>query len=388
MSGTVRDWVEAAASRVGLAAARRAADADQSGQFPLDDLEELRASGLMGLMVPTDLHGTDRVAVAEFSRVAYLLGAGSIPVALIWAMHSQQASMLVEHLPEKLRRQVLHEISAGREYVASVTTESLTGSSIRRSKSAGTLSSNLYTLDRYAPIVTGGRHADSFLVKIQDPSACSEHATVFVYVRKEEVEVEVESPWPMLGMRAVENVGLRIHGEVHSERILKSTASPQAHTWFAALAHIGWASAWIGCTEAAMSGALKAVHAQRRQLLASTSFTSGLGRLWERLEAATALLETCVRRADSGTSDLTGVSDQRALNALKTFAARECFEIVDGLIDIVGLAEGYRTDAESGLERAFRDLRAARLMYSDDKLYRANGALTMFRRSNPLIEER
>jgi hypothetical protein len=54
--------------------------------------------------------------------------------------------------------------------------------------------------------------------------------------------------------------------------------------------------------------------------------------------------------------------------------------VVDGLMEVAGLATGYRRTPESPLERIFRDLRSASLMYSNDRLLLASGRLGLLDR--------
>lgn len=335
-----------------------------------DHLKILRSSGLLGLPA-------HEMSIRTMSGIARALATSSRSTALIWSMHAQQVRFLRDHLPRRLRESTLSAITTGKEYVASVTTEQDTGSSLRRGSSAGSVSRGHLRLDRLAPVVTGGAHADSYLIKVQNPYTDLEQDTVFIYARRADIDVQVLDEWPMMGMRGVGNVRIHLRGSVPSEAILLSTGAARAKAQFAAFAHVAWSSIWLGCAQAAMTEAVSVLRPRRRSILASTFSLVRLGELQEKLEATQALLNSCIERVESRWADLTSFGDQRALNSLKTFSARECFNVVDGLIDLVGLADGYRTDSSSGLERAFRDLRSARLLYSDEKLFRANGALTL-----------
>ncbi len=58
--------------------AGRAAEIDQTGQFPVADFADLRAAGLFGLFTPTRLGGLGH-DYAEYARVAYELAEATGP---------------------------------------------------------------------------------------------------------------------------------------------------------------------------------------------------------------------------------------------------------------------------------------------------------------------
>ena len=63
------------AERLAPAFAARAGAHDVDGSFPTEDFAELRANGLLGLMVPTRLGGIG-ASFADYAEVAMSLGSG------------------------------------------------------------------------------------------------------------------------------------------------------------------------------------------------------------------------------------------------------------------------------------------------------------------------
>ena len=61
--------------------------------------------------------------------------------------------------------------------------------------------------------------------------------------------------------------------------------------------------------------------------------------------------------------------------------SRLAFELVDRLVDLCGLAQGYMKNTALDVERVFRDLRSATLMYHNDRLLGANGKLILVENS-------
>jgi alkylation response protein AidB-like acyl-CoA dehydrogenase len=82
--------------------AARAEAHDHSGTFASDDLDDLRAAGLLGLMSPERLGGAG-AGFADYARVAMELAAGSGATALVFNMHASVTGALAS-TPDELAR--------------------------------------------------------------------------------------------------------------------------------------------------------------------------------------------------------------------------------------------------------------------------------------------
>ena len=60
---------------------------------------------------------------------------------------------------------------------------------------------------------------------------------------------------------------------------------------------------------------------------------------------------------------------------MKVGVAELCFQAFDILVNLGGFRLGYQTTPLISLERVYRDLRAARLIYADERLLGAAGRL-------------
>jgi acyl-CoA dehydrogenase len=156
-----------------------------------------------------------------------------------------------------------------------------------------------------------------------------------------------------------------------------------AATTMAPLGHLGWAAAWAGAARAA----LRAVVADLRRAGAARRGDLALARLARvrvRLDTVEALLSATLaeytERRDRDPMALTAPEFQIAVNNLKIVASEETFAAVHEALELAGLGRGYCRGA-SPLERIFRDLRAATLMYSNDRLLVANGRLGLVDRA-------
>src|ERR687896_546309 len=90
------------AERAAEGIASRAARYDAAAEIPAQDLDELKAEGLLGLMVPTTLGGMG-AGFEEYVRVAMALARGSGSTALIFNMHASVTGGLASISDEMAR---------------------------------------------------------------------------------------------------------------------------------------------------------------------------------------------------------------------------------------------------------------------------------------------
>jgi acyl-CoA dehydrogenase len=369
-----------AVAAVAQAAQAHAKIADQRAEFPCEALAQMRQTGLLGLCVPQAYGGWDG-GPAELVQVALELGRADMSVALIFVMHCQQVAVVARHGHPKLRAEVLPAIAHGEIYLASVTTEASGGGNLFASDSPVIAAEGKIAIDRHAPIVTGGEHADGFLITTRAPDAASPTVVDLLYAARDQLSVEVLGGWQPMGMRATASIPLRLRGSVPDWQVIGERGGfPDiAAELFAPLAHLGWAAAWLGTAAGACSATiryLRSSEGRRRFDAGSELLLSRIAAVRGRLDVVHAVLEAAVRAVSSG-RDLAAPPAQLLLNTLKVVAAEECFQAVHELIDVVGVRHGYLADSPLGLERAFRDLRSAAVNYSNDRLRLASGTLAL-----------
>ncbi len=376
MNRRLTDAVESVRS----AAERHADTGDRAAEFPVEAVSAMRATGVLGLPVPTD-HGGLGGSVSDVVDVTLALGRVDMSVAMIFGMHCQQVLVVAKHGGQRLVDQVLPDIAAGEVYLASVTTEPGTGGHLLTSDSTTTLlDGGAVRIDREAPIVTGGRHADAFLVTVRAPDAQSPAQVSLVYAARDQVQADVCGGWDPLGMRATESVAMRLTGSVPAHQVIGADSYRRiATTMLAPVAHIVWSAAWLGTAVGAYGRVVRHVRdpAGRRQFDPSSDLLlHRLAATRARLDVVHALLRHTVRVFESGV-DVAAGPVQMLLNTLKTQSADDCFSAAHELVELTGMRHGYLPDSSLGLERAFRDLRSASLNYGNDRLRLASGALAL-----------
>lgn len=366
--------------------ARHAAQADSDAAFPVASVQALRDGGLFGLLVPEEYGGLGG-DLRDLADTAQILAGGCLSTAMIWAMHGQQVDAIVRFGDERLHAEVLPRIAAGEVYVASVTTEPGTRSSLmtaqaplHAAQTAGTL-----WVERDAPIVTGCEHADAFLVTMRDAPQASQHQVTMVYADRRQLRVRSDGRWDPLGMRGTHSVGLRLAGAVPAHQVVGERGGFRrvAVESMIPLAHIGWSACWLGAARAALAAVVGLTRSPRRPAALdpdSDLVAERLARVRIDLEVVGAYLGEAVRevgaRRDADGS-LDDAATQIHLNTLKVVAAESTYRAVDRLVQLAGLTVGYLRDSPIPLERHLRDLRSASLNYADDRLLVAVGSLAL-----------
>lgn len=360
-----------------------ASEADRTGAFPAASLAALRHCGLMALIIPTEYGGLG----GDLSDVAYSaqrLAGACLSTSLTWVMHCQQVDAIVRFGSLGLCDRLLPRLATEGGYIASVTAERATGGALLRAEEALVVSPDGIQFNRTAPVVTGGAHAYGYLIKLRSAPDASASDVSLLYAGRDQVDVQTGRGWDALGMRATENVGMTLRGVIPADQLVGGLGGFRRIVVeaFAAAAHTGWSACWLGAARSAFSALVREIRAGGRVRVDPGSDLTNhrIALIRCRLELVSAYL-SCVlhevterrRRGES----LEPPAVQAHLNTLKVLASRETFQAVDEMIGLAGISTGYLRTSPIALERLFRDLRAAGLIYDDTKLLVTNGNLTV-----------
>ena len=380
----------AAARQVAATVLRRfAADVDDSGRFPRESVEALRQAGLLAVFVPPRLGGPGG-GFATLAGVAAALGESCAATALIWAMHCQQVAVLARHGGPPFAP-VLGEIAARGLLVASVTSEAGKGGDLLTALAPLERVPGGVRVRRRAPIVSYGGEADLLLVTMRAAAGSPPTEVRLVLVDRRDGGLEVAGGWDAMGMRGTRSVPMELDVVVPSSRVLTASFGEVAVQSMIPAAHVGWSAVWLGAARGAFRrfvGRVRGDGAAGKRRLGSDLFLSRLAELRLRLDLVDALLSRVCERLDALTREAAPVAAYNdatqtvELNNLKVAAARGAFAVVDGLVELAGLEEGYLKGKPADLERVFRDLRSAGLMYHNDRLLLANGRLLLVEESS------
>lgn len=366
--------------------AEDAAEVDRSASFPVRGLAALREAGYLGLLVP-QAYGGMGGNLQDLQRIAGALSGACLSTGLVWAMHCQQVDVLVRHASEELKRSVLPGVATGEIYLASVTTGQATHGDLAARTGTLRFDEDLVQIQRSAPIVTGGLHADAFLVTMGDSEGVS-----LVYATRSSLDVTQIGGWDALGMRGTESVPLKLEGKVRGRDVVGDRGGfPHiASDSMVPSGHIAWSSCWLGSSRAALRMLVRHLTRSEGGLRSSESTLAQerLARVRVDLELVSAYLDRVVEEVENvraAGDRMDTPARQIHLNTLKIVASELTFSAVDRMLQIAGLGVGYGTSSSIPLERIFRDLRSAALNFANDRLLTINGKLSLVDRKVALI---
>ncbi|WP_250405126.1 acyl-CoA dehydrogenase family protein [Streptomyces cellostaticus] len=357
---------------------------DREAMFPVKSVAALRTSGLMGMFVPREYGGLGDDLHA-YIHIASRLAAACLSTAAVWTMHAFQVDGLTRFSGERLRERVLPAIAKGDIYIASVTTEAVKGADLFRAEAPLLSDDDEASFERSAPVVTGGRHADAFLITLRATPEAQPHEVSLVYAERNELRISEQGEWDPLGMRGTESVGLKISGSVPADQVVGQPGRFEdiARESMIPLAHVGWSACWLGAARGAFSDLLRWLRSPTRRGgpdIHSDLVRERIGRIRVELDLVSAYLTrlcdelTAARAEGRSWSD---IHTRIRVNTLKLSASELTFKAADSMVQLAGMGGGYSKLAPIKLERHFRDLRSARLNHSNDRMWPATGALAL-----------
>jgi acyl-CoA dehydrogenase len=377
---------------VPIVAARRVANTyarpfasvvDRDARFPHEAVAGIRSAGLLGALVPRPLGGLGS-SLADVAQMTQSLARACASTGMIFAMHQIQVACLVRHADTvPWFRGYLAEVGAGGPLLASVTSEIGVGGDLRSSIAAVDRSGTARSLEKKAPTVSYGEHADALLVTARRSTDAPTNDQVLVLLRKGDYELVPTSAWNTLGMRGTCSPGFTLKASFDDQQIVGADFAEIAELTMVPVSHLLWSAVWLGIAADALGRAHGFVRAEARQ----KPGTLPAGAV--RLAQASVLLDTLRTRSAAvlheyeaacekrdGATRLGQVAWAAKINGLKVSASELAIEIVTRALQIIGIA-GYREDGELSVARHLRDVHSASLMINNDRIYATNAALLL-----------
>ncbi|MFI0939398.1 acyl-CoA dehydrogenase family protein [Streptomyces sp. NPDC021020] len=365
---------------LGKALDAAAADIDATGDPEGVGLGLLREHGLMGCLVPASLGGGGE-GVAVMLAIAERIGAHCPGLAVLWVMHCQQVAILDRYADEPLRGDVLRAVARDQHFLASITTEPGKGGHLMTARAALGRTAGTLRFSREAPVVSGGLHADAYLITMRRAEDSVPDDVVLVHAPRDAVQVTPRGPVDMLGMRGASNVSLTVDVCVPPENLIDPPggfARIGART-MVPLGHLGWSAAWLGAARAALRHVLRRLRADGAgSIRRDDDVLDRVARARLRVDTVEAVVLAGLREFEARSGrELDHPAFHILVNNVKVVASEQTFRAVDELVEVGGLGLGYRRGPDLVLERIFRDLRSATLMYGNHRLVRASGKLAL-----------
>jgi len=371
----------ASAERLVPRLAERAAAHDRDAAFPVADFDDLRASGLLGLLVPERLGGWG-AGFRAYVDVAVKLASGSPATALLYNMHASVTGALAT-VPEDLARQlgapesffamrdrVLRAAAGGAAYGVAIT-EREAGSRLSAVQTTYAREGAGYRLRGHKSICSGAGHLDAYLLAARAEDApASEDGRVSYFLVPGGRGLSVEDTWDPLGMRATASNGFTLDaavpadalvGGVEGLAVLLAYGLPQ---WLVA----SYAAVYVGVAEAAVAEAARYLgdrvahatggspSATRGALTKLGAVRARLGRADAQVAAARLVLQEAAARADAAPGE---PETNRWVYRSKLLAGDTAQDVAASLAEACGLGALRRGGV---LERLLRDARSGALM--------------------------
>jgi isovaleryl-CoA dehydrogenase len=335
--------------------APNAGDVDRDGKFPQASIEALRAEGFLGLTSSADVGGAG-LGMAEAAIVIEKLAAACGSTGMVVLMHYAATAMLEAHGDDPVRRAV----GAGDHLTTLAFSEQGSRSHFWAPMSSATADGDDVRLDASKSWVTSAAEADSYVWSSR-PVAADGPMTLWS-VPADAAGLTIGDTFDGLGLRGNGSVPVQAAGVVvpASARLGDDGAGldlalGSVLPWFLVLS-----SAFsLGLMEAVTGETGRHINATRLEHLGEPLVYQPITRvdfatMRVRTDSVRAFLADVLAALGGGREDAT----LRVLES-KVIAAEASLDVTDLAMKVCG---GAAFRKEVGIERRFRDARAARVM--------------------------
>jgi alkylation response protein AidB-like acyl-CoA dehydrogenase len=339
---------------------------DTDGVYPLEAVAELRAGGLMGLVLPVEAGGAG-AGPEEFTETVSALAEACGSTAMIYLMHAA-AAVTIAAAPAPGLPNLLEGMARGTTLGTLAFSERGSRSHFWAPVSIATASGTSVRLRADKSWVTSAAHADVYVVSTGAPSGVPGEVDLYA-VPVGTPGLSVAGPWRGLGLRGNDSapmtvdaeipVGYRLGGPAAGFALMMETVLP----WF----NLGNAAVSLGLASAATEAAVEHVGGARLEHLGQS--LAGLPTI--RAQIARMGISLAAQRAylAHAAGSVAAPAEDTILHVLgvKASANDAALEITDAAMRVCG---GAAFSKHLPIERAFRDARAGAVMApTADALY-------------------
>lgn len=355
----------AAVEAVAAVAREHAVQVDTSASFPAATLAAAREHGLLGWLSSREVGGSAqglRSAGAAVERIARECGSS----AMVLTMHYCGTVVLEQFGPIEVRR----EIAAGRHLSTLAFSEAGSRSHFWAPVSTSRVDGQEAVLDAKKSWITAAKHADSYVWSSR-PAAAEAPSTLWL-VPRTAAGLKVAGAFDGLGLRGNESspvtaegvrvpLANRLGDDGAGFGIMMGTVLPTFSMLISA-GSLGLAEALVQKSAAHASGTMYAHLPSHSALADLPTIRAYIARMRVQVDMAKALWRETFTALEENAPD----AGLRVL-ATKAAAAETAASVGDTAMRVCG---GMAFRKEVGVERAFRDARAAMVMApTSDQLY-------------------
>ena len=337
--------------------APKSAEWDRDKTFPSDEIAEMGALGLLGMLVPEEFDGsmTDHVAYAVALEE---IAAGNGAISTIMSVHNSVGCVpILRFGSDDLKERFLRPMAKGEKLGAFCLTEPHAGSDASALKTRAVRTNAGWRLNGVKQFITSGLNADVAIVfAVTDPEAGKKGISAFV-VPTDTPGYRIASLEDKLGQSlsdtaqiAFEDVeipaGNQLGEEGQGYRIALSNLEG---------GRIGIASQSVGMAQAALDAAV--AYAQERTSMGSTlmghqAVAFRLADMATKIEVARQMVLHAASLRDAGRPAL------KEASMAKLFASEMAEKVCSDAIQTLG---GYGYTRDFPVERIYRDVRVCQI---------------------------
>lgn len=339
-------------------ARKHAERVDTEGTFPAEAVAQLRASGLLGLVLPTAVGGRGAGPV-EFVGVIGELAAACGSTAMIYLMHNA-AAVTVAAAPPRAFPDMLADLASGRALGTLAFSERGSRSHFWAPVSVAATEGDQIKLKADKSWVTSAGHADVYVISTGSPSGTAGEVDLYA-LAKDTAGLTIAGPWHGLGLRGNASSpmtidsfvpdGCRLGDPGAGFGLMMSTVLP----WF----NLGNAAVSLGLAKAATDAAIG--HAGHARLEHLDQALSALPTIRAQLAKMSISLTAQLSYLRHAAVSVAAPAEDTMLHVLgvKASANDAALQITDSAMRVCG---GAAFSKHLPIERAFRDARAGSVM--------------------------
>lgn len=335
----------------------KSAEWDKNHTFPVDEIAEMGALGMMGMLVPEEYDGaaTDTVS---YALALEEIAAGNGAVSTIMSVHnSVGCAPILRFGNEDQKQEFLRPMARGDALGAFCLTEPHAGSDASALKTRARRTDSGWVIDGVKQFITSGKTADTAIVfAVTDPEAGKRGISAFIVPTKSD-GYRVASIEDKMGQTLSDTAQIAFEGcEIPAGNLL----GEEGQGYRIALANleggrIGIASQSVGMARAALTAAV--AYADERETMGRKinrhqAVAFRLADMATNIEAARQLVLHAASLRDAGEPAL------HAASMAKLFASEMAEKVCSDAIQTFG---GYGYSKDFPVERIFRDVRVCQI---------------------------
>lgn len=349
---------------------QEAPSSDEKGEWVSKSMEALKDSKITGLVVPVESGGMG-LGLSALVQVCETLGTYYASAGLCFGMHCVGSAVLAAKATKWQKENYLEPIAAGKHITTLALSEPGTGAHFYFPQTKLITDDSGFLVNGEKTFVTNGGHADSYVISTLgiDNISSSEGFTCAI-MDADSKGISWGDKWNGIGMRGNSSRGMKLENvSIRNEHVLGEKGDQLWYVFNVVAPYFltAMAGTYLGVAQAAFNEARTClkdrVYSHNGSHLSQVSVMQHkLGYMYEKLEAAKALIHHAARQGDEGT-----VEALTLILSSKSVAAACAVEMANEAMTIAG-GRGYRNN--SLLERLLRDARAAHVMSpTTDLLY-------------------